>query len=175
MTIKRTILALHACRRVCGAAFARAWPKSKMAPPQLKWSFAGPFGKYDEAQLQRGFKIYKEVCSVCHSLQLLSFRNLAEPGGPASREAQAAAVAAEYKIKDLDDKGEPTRTAGRLADHFPSPFPNELAAKAAARRRAAGHVDARQGAHLSARLPLVRVRLLHAVSGARPRLHRGAI
>ncbi|HYW58929.1 MAG TPA: cytochrome b N-terminal domain-containing protein, partial [Xanthobacteraceae bacterium] len=52
------------------------------APPMLSWSFAGPFGTYDRAQLQRGFKVYREVCQNCHSLKLLSFRNLAEPGGP---------------------------------------------------------------------------------------------
>ncbi|MGB2658304.1 MAG: cytochrome c1, partial [Pseudolabrys sp.] len=86
---------------------------------------------YDEAQLQRGFKIYKEVCSACHSIQMLAFRNLADKGGPGFSEAQVAAVAAEYKIKDLDDKGEPTERAGRPADTFPPPFANELAAKAA--------------------------------------------
>ena len=54
------------------------------APPRQKWSFSGPFGIYDPAQLQRGFKIYKEVCSTCHSIKLLAFRNLADPGGPLS-------------------------------------------------------------------------------------------
>ena len=62
---------------------------------------------------------------------MLSFRNLADAGRPRLSEAQAAAVAAEYKIKDLDDQGEPIERAGRPADHFPSPFANELAAKAA--------------------------------------------
>src|SRR5262249_56149082 len=101
------------------------------APPSLKWSFSGPFGRYDQAQLQRGFKIYKEVCSACHSIQMLAFRNLADRGGPGFSEAQAAAVASDYKIKDLDDKGEPTERAGRPADTFPPPFANELAAQAA--------------------------------------------
>lgn len=100
-------------------------------PPRVKWSFSGPFGKYDQAQLQRGFKIYKEVCSSCHSLSLLSFRNLADPGGPGFTPAQAAAVAAEAKIKDFDDQGNPIERAGRPADYFPSPFPNEAAARAA--------------------------------------------
>jgi ubiquinol-cytochrome c reductase cytochrome b/c1 subunit len=102
-----------------------------VAPPQTTWSFAGPLGKYDPAQLQRGFKIYREVCSSCHSANYLSFRNLADNGGPGFSEAQAAAVAAEYKIKDLDDQGNPIERPGRLADYFPAPFPNELAAKAA--------------------------------------------
>jgi len=109
-------------------AFAQT---EQVAPPRLTWSFAGPFGKYDEAQLQRGFKIYREVCSNCHSLNLLSFRNLADAGGPGFSEAQAAQIASEYKIKDLDDSGQPTERAGRPADRFPAPFPNELAAKAA--------------------------------------------
>jgi len=127
--MKRTILALT----FAGALAAIAVPaaaEEQEAPPRLRWSFAGPFGKYDEAQLQRGFKIYKEVCSVCHSMDMVAFRNLAEPGGPGFSEAQAAAVAAEAKIKDIDDKGESTERSGRLADYFPSPFANELAAKA---------------------------------------------
>jgi ubiquinol-cytochrome c reductase cytochrome b/c1 subunit len=131
MTMQRTIFATL----VVGLAVATAAPASaqlaeQTPPPRLSWSFAGPFGKYDEAQLQRGFKIYREVCSNCHSMNLLSFGNLADPGGPGFSEAQAAQIASEYKIKDLDDKGQPTERPGRPADHFPSPFPNELAAKA---------------------------------------------
>lgn len=101
-------------------------------PPRLSWSFAGPFGKFDQAQLQRGFKIYKEVCSACHSLSMVSFRNLAEAGGPGFSTAQAAAVAAEYKIKDgPNDAGDMFDRPGRLADRFPAPFANENAARAA--------------------------------------------
>ena len=102
----------------------------QVAPPRQTWSFAGPFGRYDPAQLQRGFKVYREVCSVCHSLNLVSFRNLADPGGPGFTEPQAAQIASEYKISDLDDKGQPIERPGRVADRFPAPFPNELAAKA---------------------------------------------
>jgi ubiquinol-cytochrome c reductase cytochrome b/c1 subunit len=101
-------------------------------PPQQKWSFAGPFGVFDRGQLQRGFKIYREVCSNCHSLKLLAFRNLADPGGPGFTEAQAAAVAAEFKVKDgPNDQGEMFERPGRIGDHFPPPFPNEQAARAA--------------------------------------------
>ena len=101
-------------------------------PPRLKWSFAGPFGKYDQAQLQRGFKVYKEVCSNCHSLNMVSFRNLADAGGPGFSMAQAEAVAAEYKVKDgPNDQGEMFERPGRLADHFPPPFPNDQAARSA--------------------------------------------
>ncbi|EGP08705.1 ubiquinol--cytochrome c reductase cytochrome B subunit [Bradyrhizobiaceae bacterium SG-6C] len=100
-------------------------------PPSLKWSFAGPLGKFDQGQLQRGLKIYKEVCSACHGLSFVAFRNLADPGGPGYSPAQAAAFASDYKVKDgPDDKGEMFERNGRPADYFPSPYPNEQAARA---------------------------------------------
>ena len=102
------------------------------APPRLHWSFHGPFGTYDQAQLQRGFKVYREVCSTCHSLKLLAFRNLADPGGPDFTEAQAATVAASFQVTDgPNDKGEMFQRPGKLADYFPPPFPNDQAARAA--------------------------------------------
>jgi cytochrome c1 len=101
-------------------------------PPRQAWSFYGPFGKFDQAQLQRGFKIYKEVCSNCHSINDLAFRNLADPGGPGFTEAQVKALAATYKIKDgPNDVGEMFERPGRPSDHFPPPFPNKQAAIAA--------------------------------------------
>ena len=132
MTMQRTIIALTLAGSLVALSVpAFAQEDEHAPPPRLKWSFAGPFGKYDQAQLQRGFKIYKEVCSVCHSMQMLAFRNLADVGGPGFSQAQAAAVAAEYKINDLDDKGQPIERAGRLADYFPPPLPNELVAREA--------------------------------------------
>jgi len=102
------------------------------APPAEKWSFAGPFGKYDRAALQRGLKVYKEVCSNCHALSYIAFRNLGDPGGPGYSTAQTAALASEYKIKDgPNDQGEMFERPGRPADYFPSPFANEQAARAA--------------------------------------------
>ena len=99
-------------------------------PPSLKWSFAGPLGKFDQGQLQRGLKVYKEVCAACHGLSFVAFRNLADPGGPGYSPAQAAAFASEYKVKDgPDDKGEMFERNGRPADYFPSPYPNEQAAR----------------------------------------------
>src|SRR4029077_20889294 len=106
MNMQRTILAF-AFAGLLATIAVPASAEDQVSPPRLKWSFAGPFGKYDEAQLQRGFKIYREVCSVCHSMRMLAFRNLADPGGPGFTEAQAEAVASEYKISDLDDKGQP--------------------------------------------------------------------
>ena len=103
-----------------------------VTPPSLSWSFAGPFGKFDRAQLQRGLKVYKEVCSACHGLSLVAFRNLADPGGPGYSPAQAAAFASEYKVQDgPNDSGDMFERPGRPADYFPSPFPNEQAARAA--------------------------------------------
>ena len=91
-----------------------------------------PSASTTAAQLQRGFKVYKEVCSTCHGLSFLAFRNLAEPGGPGFTPAQAGAVAADYKIKDgPNDQGEMFERPGRAADRFPSPFPNEQAARLA--------------------------------------------
>jgi ubiquinol-cytochrome c reductase cytochrome b/c1 subunit len=100
-------------------------------PPKNRWSFAGPFGKYDRAQLQRGFRVYREVCQVCHGLKLLAFRNLADPGGPGFTPAQAAAVAAEYQVRgEPNDQGEVKDRPGRPADFFPPPFANDNEAHA---------------------------------------------
>jgi cytochrome c1 len=106
MTLKHKLLALIAL----GAAAAVAAPAAAQeatAPPKLSWSFAGPFGTFDPGQLQRGLKIYHDVCSNCHSMTMVAFRNLADPGGPGYSAAQAAAYAAQYKLS--------------VADHFPSP------------------------------------------------------
>jgi ubiquinol-cytochrome c reductase cytochrome b/c1 subunit len=100
-------------------------------PPKQSWSFSGPLGKFDRAQLQRGFRVYREVCQACHSLSYVSFRNLAEAGGPGFTPAQAAVIASEYKIQDgPNDAGEMFERPGRVADKFPSPFPNAAAARA---------------------------------------------
>ena len=114
------------------AATAVQTASAEDAPPRQKWSFSGPFGIYDPAQLQRGFQIYREVCSTCHSIKLLAFRNLADPGGPAFTEAQAAAVASSFQVTDgPNDQGQMFQRPGTLADHFPPPFPNDQAARAA--------------------------------------------
>jgi cytochrome c1 len=100
-------------------------------PPRQKWSFSGPFGTFDRAQLQRGFKVYREVCAVCHGLDLLSFRNLGQPGALGYSEAQVKQIASEYKIKDgPNDAGEMFERDGRPADRFPRPWANENAARA---------------------------------------------
>ena len=98
-------------------------------PKQEKWSFAGPFGHYDKGQLQRGLKVYKEVCSACHSMKLVSFRTLE---GLGYSEAQVKAFASEYEVQDgPNDEGEMFTRKGVPSDYFPSPYPNEQAAAAA--------------------------------------------
>ena len=98
----------------------------------VDYSFEGPFGRFDRAQLQRGYKVYKEVCSNCHSMRLLHFRNLAEPGGPGFTEEQVRALAATFQVQDgPDESGEMFNRPGLPSDPFPSPFPNEQAARAA--------------------------------------------
>lgn len=98
-------------------------------PTPEKWSFAGVFGKYDKAQLQRGLKVYKEVCSACHGMSRVAFRNLHDLG---YTEAQVKAFAAEYEVTDgPNDAGEMFTRKAVPSDYFPSPFPNVQAAAAA--------------------------------------------
>lgn len=109
-------------------------------PRNISYSFDGPFGKFDQAQLQRGFKVYREVCSACHGINLLSFRNLGDRGGPfydphyknANDNPYVKAIAAEYQINDIDSEtGDVIQRPGTSADRFPSPFVNEAAARGA--------------------------------------------
>jgi cytochrome c1 len=132
MAIARKALTLVLAGGLVGLlALAATAAEDTPAPPKNKWSFAGPFGKYDQAQLQRGFKVYREVCQVCHGLKLLAFRNLAEPGGPGFTTAQATAIAAEYQVPgEPNDQGEVKDRPGRPADLFPPPFKNDNEARA---------------------------------------------
>ena len=115
MAIARTSLALAVSLMLAAPALAQE--HDTPSPPTNKWSFAGPFGKYDRGQLQRGLKVYREVCQVCHGLKLVAFRTLADPGGPGFSTAQAAAIAAEYQVPgEPDDQGEVKPRPGRPAD-----------------------------------------------------------
>ncbi|MCA3360178.1 MAG: cytochrome c1 [Roseomonas sp.] len=97
--------------------------------PDRKFSFDGIFGTYDRASAQRGFQVYKEVCAACHSLRLVSYRNLRELG---LTEAQVTAIASQFEIKDgPNDEGQMFERPGRPADRFRSPFANDAAARAA--------------------------------------------
>ena len=96
--------------------------------PAVKWSFGGPFGTYDRASLQRGYQVYDEVCASCHSMKLMYYRNLEDIGLTG---AQVKAIAATKEVPDLDKNGQPVDRPALPSDHFKSPFPNELAARAA--------------------------------------------
>src|ERR1700749_3380598 len=98
MKFRRSLLTFAIAASLSGLGVWSASAQEADAPPRQTWSLHGPFGTYDPAQLQRGFKIYPEVCSTCPSLTLLSFRNLAEPGGPGFTEAQAGAIAATFQV-----------------------------------------------------------------------------
>jgi ubiquinol-cytochrome c reductase cytochrome c1 subunit len=104
------------------------------------FSFEGPFGSFDQGQLQRGYKVYRESCASCHSMDLMYFRTLAEPGGPFYDSHQISpaenrfvkALAAQAQIADIDtETGEPIMRDGTAADRFPNPYPNATAAAAA--------------------------------------------
>ena len=97
--------------------------------PRQEWSFEGVFGTYDRASLQRGFQVYKEVCSACHPVTHLSFRDLTQIG---YTEDQVKAIAAGYQVTDgPNDEGQMFQRPGRPSDPIPGPFPNDQAARAA--------------------------------------------
>ena len=100
-------------------------------PAALPLASNGPFGRYDRQQLQRGFQVYKEVCSACHSLKLVAFRDLRQLG---YSEAEVKAIANQWatEVPSINpDTGEAATRKGLPADHFPSPYANETAARAA--------------------------------------------
>jgi ubiquinol-cytochrome c reductase cytochrome c1 subunit len=98
-------------------------------PPHQTWSFDGVFGTYDRAALQRGFQVYKDVCSTCHAVKHLYFRDLVELG---YTEDQVKGVAAQYQVNDgPNEQGQMFQRPGRPADKIPAPFPNDEAARAA--------------------------------------------
>jgi len=100
-----------------------------LEPEHLALSSDGPFGKYDKAQLQRGLQIYHEVCSGCHSLNRVAFRDLKDLG---YNEAQVKNFAAQFEVPDVNpDTGEPALRKALPSDYFPSPYANETAARAA--------------------------------------------
>lgn len=92
-------------------------------PRHVSWSFSGPFGKYDPQQLQRGFQIYRDVCSSCHSLSLVAFRTLASESGPHFSEEEVKALAETYAI--VDESTEYGERPGRPSDVFPDAPPFE--------------------------------------------------
>jgi ubiquinol-cytochrome c reductase cytochrome c1 subunit len=136
MLRKGIALAALALTLVAGPAMAAG---GAPPPKQIAWSFNGPFGKFDTAQLQRGYKVYREVCAACHSMDLVSFRNLGQPGGPfydpkypnPNDNPVVKALAKDIQVNDIDSEtGDVIQRAAVPADRFPNPFPNEAAAAA---------------------------------------------
>ncbi|SVA54114.1 uncharacterized protein METZ01_LOCUS106968 [marine metagenome] len=98
---------------------------------KVDWSFKGLFGKFDRASLQRGYQVYTEVCASCHSMKLLSYRNLAEKGGPEFSEDQAKAIASNFELRDgPNSDGEMFTRSAKLSDKFVKPYQNIEEAKA---------------------------------------------
>jgi len=136
MLRKGLTLAALGLALLAGSAQAATHPKE---PEKVAWSFEGPFGKFDQAQLQRGYKVYREVCSSCHAMSQVYFRNLGQKGGPfydpkypnPNDNPYVKALAADIQVADIDSEtGDPVQRPATSADHFPSPFPNEAAARA---------------------------------------------
>jgi len=99
---------------------------------EVDWSFKGITGKFDRSSLQRGYQVYTEVCASCHSMNLVSYRNLGEPGGPEFSVDQVKAIAANFEVEDGPNAdGEMFTRSARPSDKFVSPYPNVQAATAA--------------------------------------------
>ena len=99
---------------------------------KIDWSFKGLFGKFDRGSLQRGYQVYTEVCSTCHSMKYVSYRNLVEPGGPEFSEEQVKAMAANFEVVDgPNSDGEMFTRPAKLSDKFVKPYENVKAAQAA--------------------------------------------
>jgi ubiquinol-cytochrome c reductase cytochrome c1 subunit len=102
-----------------------------LEPRNVSFASDGPFGRFDRQQLQRGFQVYKEVCAACHGINLVAFRNMEELG---YTEAEVKAIADQWQIEvpSIDPAtGEPSTRKAISADRFPSPYLNEVAARAA--------------------------------------------
>ena len=123
--MKKILLLFSLIFVASGAVIANS---DNLAPKEIKWSFDGMFGTFDRTSIQRGFQVYKEVCSACHSLHLVAFRNLTEIG---FSEAEAKEIAKNYNIPDgPNDSGEMFERPGILSDRFYGPYANEKAARA---------------------------------------------
>ena len=114
------------------AVFNNTYAAEKAEYLKTNWSFKGLFGKFDRGALQRGYQVYSEVCSSCHSMKYVSYRNLVEKGGPEFSEAQAKAIAASFEVTDgPNSDGEMFTRPGKLSDRFVMPYENVKAAQAA--------------------------------------------
>jgi ubiquinol-cytochrome c reductase cytochrome c1 subunit len=128
--MKRLIsLAAALALAAIAAPDVRAQNVEPTPPPHQNWSFEGPFGTFDRASLQRGYQVYKEICSTCHAMKYLHYRDLSALG---FNDAEIKALAAQYQVPDgPNDQGEMFERPARPSDAFKSPFPNDEAARAA--------------------------------------------
>ncbi|WP_035017977.1 cytochrome c1 [Anaplasma marginale] len=111
-----------------GVSFAGVVHAETQGAVQQKWKFSGIFGYFDRSAIQRGYQVYKEVCSSCHSMSRVAFRNLRDVG---FSDEEITAIAGSYSIRDgPNEVGEMFERPGIPADYFPSPFPNREAAAA---------------------------------------------
>ncbi len=136
--LRKLTLIAAALTTLVAASPALAAGKAK-EPHDIAYSFEGPFGKFDQAQLQRGYKVYREVCAACHSMKLLSFRNLGDKGGPfydkkygnPNDNPVVKQLATEIQVPDIDtETGDEITRAALPADRFPKPYKNDYAARA---------------------------------------------
>ncbi len=112
---------------VCGTISLLSYASNDQLPPkEMKWPFDGAFGTFDRQAAQRGFQVYKEVCSVCHSLGHVAYRNLKEIG---FSDAEVKEIAKAYSVKDFNNQGEQIERPALPSDKFVSPYPNEAAAR----------------------------------------------
>jgi ubiquinol-cytochrome c reductase cytochrome c1 subunit len=127
--MSRFVLAASALVLLSLAPFA-ARAEETPSPPRQQWSFDGIFGTYDRAAQQRGFQVYKEVCSACHPVKHLYFRDLADIG---YSEDEVKAIASTYQVtnEQPNDQGQMFQRPARPSDPIPGPFPNDQAARAA--------------------------------------------
>ena len=111
--------------------FQKVYSAEKQKLLEVDWSFKGYFGKFDRATLQRGYQVYNEVCASCHSMKYLSYRNLAEKGGPEFSKEEAKAIAANFEVTDgPNDDGEMFTRPAKLSDKFVNPYQNDKEATA---------------------------------------------
>ena len=111
--------------------FQKVYSAEKQKLLEVDWSFKGYFGKFDRASLQRGYQVYNEVCASCHSMKYLSYRNLAEEGGPEFSKEEAKAIAANFEVTDgPNDDGEMFIRPAKLSDKFVNPYQNDKEATA---------------------------------------------
>jgi ubiquinol-cytochrome c reductase cytochrome c1 subunit len=127
MGVPRVALFLAAAIGLAVALAGAARAAEEVELKEHEWTHSGVFSSFDPAQLRRGFRVYNEVCAVCHSIQYLAFRNLMEIG---FTEDEVKEIALYYSVIDgPDDTGEMFERDARPSDYFPSPFPNENAAR----------------------------------------------